>query len=972
MAAAPIIDKAASGMRDILSAFSTSEARFFDEERYSEADIRKSLSDSQTDRKIDAMKRILAAVSIGHDASGLFPDVVKNVSFQSLELKRLIYIYLVQYAENNRDLALLSINSFQKDLCDRSQLVRASALRAMASIKVLEVIQLVMVAVKTASSDMSPYVRKATAQCITKVYSVDPDQFLELRGLLLKLMSDSEVVVVSSAVMAFHQICILQPPRLPVEDTTETPVKVGSGPTSDLAASTSTEGVEKVGGGFLPAEAVVKMQLTLLHPHFWRLRHGILLMDAWAQQSCLDILVRYCRCFFACPDKLQQITPALSSEGQESSPQQASEGASAIAASVSDDFRSVVKVCKLLMTSSSQAVILAAVKGLCYLAPAEDISTATRPLLRALRQSSPEGAMVLLQAAMPLIEARPDLLRPSVREFFVQSFDRTRMKELKLKVMEKLVDETNVQLILKELQTYVTWQSHLSFLALSVQAIAHVALKVPSVADACLRGLVKMLDSKCEALSCEAVVSLRALLQQRQKSSDSGLGSVLPHLVRYLDDLAAPSARASVVWIIGQYQREIPRLAPDVLRKLAKSFASERPEVKQQIIGLSLKVWTFHALNARGEATLSDAQSDDKSGEEKQMPVLTADESKTLLPRLEALVDYIGTIASYDVVWDVRDTARALTKLKLSAKKALDSDSAAALNDAASSLACLSLAYCRDAATCGGSQLTDLAGTGEAVVPGIAVGVVADGEQLNSTWMIGSLAQAIDFPLETYRGVPAWATENSSDDLRKQKVEMPTAQTVPKSICSDNIGNSQHMEQRVQNPSNITVLPGVSKLEDLDLFYSDDAPPASKQQRRSSVPAPATGPATTLESIGLPGVTAPGPAASVSVPAGRQMGTAVFGEDDESDEDEESDDGGDDWKYCVQASALPTSQDTPKEFNPPPREAAPSTTEVPAASVADVSAEVKVDAGAAEASDASPVEGGAAAPSEVEATKASA
>merc|ERR1719262_1401653 len=200
-------------MQTILSAFTTSETRYFDEERYSEAELKKSLADSLSDRKIDAMKRILAHVSTGRDASALFPDVVKNVSFQSLELKKLIYIYLVQYAENNRDLALLSINSFQKDLSDRSQLVRASALRAMASIKVLEVIQLVMVSVKNASHDSSPYVRKATAQCITKVYSVDPDQFFELRDLLLKLMADGEVIVVSSAVMAFHQICVLQPPK---------------------------------------------------------------------------------------------------------------------------------------------------------------------------------------------------------------------------------------------------------------------------------------------------------------------------------------------------------------------------------------------------------------------------------------------------------------------------------------------------------------------------------------------------------------------------------------------------------------------------------------------------------------------------------------------------------------------------------------------------------------------------------------
>lgn len=66
------------------------------------------------------MKRLLAAVSTGRDASPLFPDVVKNVSFQSLELKKLIYIYLVQYAEKHRELALLSINSFQKDILGAS------------------------------------------------------------------------------------------------------------------------------------------------------------------------------------------------------------------------------------------------------------------------------------------------------------------------------------------------------------------------------------------------------------------------------------------------------------------------------------------------------------------------------------------------------------------------------------------------------------------------------------------------------------------------------------------------------------------------------------------------------------------------------------------------------------------------------------------------------------------------------------
>jgi len=284
-ASVPIVEKASAGVREIFSALTASESRYFDEERYSESELRRALNNNLTDKKIDAMKRILAAVSTGRDAQGLFSDVVKNVSFSSLELKKLIYIYLVQYAENNRDLALLCINSFQKDLNDRSQLVRASALRAMSSIKMLEVIQLVMVAVKTCSSDMSAYVRKTAAQCMTKVYSVDPDQFFELRGLLLKQMRDHEVQVVGSAVIAFHHMCVIKPPRMK-EEAAEDVTEGAGGSANDR------------GSGYLKTDAVVRLQLALLHPHFRRLCQDVLLMDCWAQQCCIDMLLRYCRLFF--------------------------------------------------------------------------------------------------------------------------------------------------------------------------------------------------------------------------------------------------------------------------------------------------------------------------------------------------------------------------------------------------------------------------------------------------------------------------------------------------------------------------------------------------------------------------------------------------------------------------------------------------------------------------------------------------
>jgi AP-3 complex subunit beta len=55
-------------------------------------------------------------VAKGKDASDLFPAVVKNVVSKNIEVKKLVYVYLVRYAEEQQDLALLSISTFQRAL----------------------------------------------------------------------------------------------------------------------------------------------------------------------------------------------------------------------------------------------------------------------------------------------------------------------------------------------------------------------------------------------------------------------------------------------------------------------------------------------------------------------------------------------------------------------------------------------------------------------------------------------------------------------------------------------------------------------------------------------------------------------------------------------------------------------------------------------------------------------------------------
>ena len=109
-------------------------------------------------------------ISKGRNVSEFFAQVVKNVASHNLEIRKLVYIYLLRYAEQEPDLALLSINTFQKDLSDPNPLIRAMALRVLSGIKVPMIGSIVMLAIKKCAADISPYVRKAAALAIPKLY----------------------------------------------------------------------------------------------------------------------------------------------------------------------------------------------------------------------------------------------------------------------------------------------------------------------------------------------------------------------------------------------------------------------------------------------------------------------------------------------------------------------------------------------------------------------------------------------------------------------------------------------------------------------------------------------------------------------------------------------------------------------------------------------------------------------------------
>lgn len=74
-----------------------------------------------------------------------------------------------------------------------------------------------------------------------------------------------------------------------------------------------------------------------------------------------------------------------------------------------------------------------------------------------------------------------------------------------------------------------------------------------------------------EAVVAESVVVIKKLLQ----SQPSRHRDTIRSMAKLMDTIAVPAARASILWLLGEYSDLVPTIAPDVLRKMAKSFINE-------------------------------------------------------------------------------------------------------------------------------------------------------------------------------------------------------------------------------------------------------------------------------------------------------------------------------------------------------------------------------------------------------------
>ncbi|KAH0792283.1 Adaptin N terminal region family protein [Histomonas meleagridis] len=172
------------------------------------ATLREQLEGNDPYQRKKAAKIVISKMRGGENVQLLFSSILRCVKTDDLELKKLAYLYLVNYSSKESEQAIMAVNTFIQDSQDNNPLIRALAVRNMCRIRLENVAEHMIQPLSRCLKDEDPYVRKTSVFGVVKLYDIIPESVenSSLFKILLSLLNDENPMVVSNTTAAILEI----------------------------------------------------------------------------------------------------------------------------------------------------------------------------------------------------------------------------------------------------------------------------------------------------------------------------------------------------------------------------------------------------------------------------------------------------------------------------------------------------------------------------------------------------------------------------------------------------------------------------------------------------------------------------------------------------------------------------------------------------------------------------------------------
>lgn len=241
---------------------------------------------------------------------------------------------------------------------------------------------------------------------------------------------------------------------------------------------------------------------------------------------------------------------------------------------------------------ANSAVVLSAVKVIMkFLEKVTDadtersLSRKMAPPLVTLLSAEPEIQYVALRNINLIVQKRPTILANEIKVFFCKYNDPIYVKMEKLEIIIRLVSERNIEQVLLEFKEYAT-EVDVDFVRRSVRAIGRCAVKLERAAEKCINVLLELIQTKVNYIVQEAIIVIKDIFRKYPNQYES----IIATLCENLDTLDEPEAKASMIWIIGEYAERIDN-ADELLDSFIDAFDDETAQVQLQLLTATVKLF---------------------------------------------------------------------------------------------------------------------------------------------------------------------------------------------------------------------------------------------------------------------------------------------------------------------------------------------------------------------------------------------
>ena len=157
-----------------------------------------------------------------------------------------------------------------------------------------------------------------------------------------------------------------------------------------------------------------------------------------------------------------------------------------------------------------------------------------------------------------------------------------------------LASERNIEQVLFEFKEYAS-EVDVDFVRRSVRAVGRCAIKLERTAERYINVLLDLIQTRVNHVVQEVIIVIKDIFRKYPNRYESVVATLCGSNLDTLDD---PDAKASMIWIIGEYAERIEN-ADELLDTFIDTFHDETASVQLQLLTATVKLFLKSPQNTK-------------------------------------------------------------------------------------------------------------------------------------------------------------------------------------------------------------------------------------------------------------------------------------------------------------------------------------------------------------------------------------